>query len=128
MPHPRTDFAPSLPTLPGTARELGYRMPAEWEPLARVWLTPPFNEETWPGCLPQAQQQFANLMEAMRPYVTIATTQELGVKTDDSWIRDFGPIFVVRGDPNQRPTTSNAGPPHKARHDFCFNSWGGKYE
>ena len=90
-------------------------MPAEWEPLARVWLTPPHNAETWPGCLKKAQQQFRALMAAMKPYVEVATTQRLKIRTNDSWIRDYGPIFVVKDG-------------HKACHDFRFNGWGGKYE
>lgn len=94
--HPRAPFAPELRTLPGSAKALGYRMPAEWEPLERVWLTPPHNPETWPGCFEQAQAQFGALMEAMKPFVAIATTQALGIATNDSWIRDYGPIFVVR--------------------------------
>ncbi|MDP7343036.1 MAG: agmatine deiminase family protein, partial [Alphaproteobacteria bacterium] len=35
--------------------------------------------------------------------------------TDDSWIRDYGPIFVVNGRGEL------------ACHDFRFNSWGCKY-
>jgi agmatine/peptidylarginine deiminase len=31
------------------ARELGYRMPAEWEPHEATWLAWPHNPEDWPG-------------------------------------------------------------------------------
>ncbi|MCX5662958.1 MAG: agmatine deiminase family protein [Planctomycetota bacterium] len=124
--HPRTAVAADLRTPKGSARSLGYRMPAEWEPMARVWLTPPYNDETWPGCLPQAQEQFSAFIRALQPHVEVATTQGRGIATNDSWIRDYGPIFVVRNAPGDKPAD---GPlPAKAAHDFQFNGWGGKYE
>jgi agmatine deiminase len=43
------------------------------------------------------------------------------VPTNDSWIRDHGPIFV-----NRMPQASNAGPKQIAL-DWRFNSWGEKY-
>ncbi len=91
-------------------------MPAEWEPQACVWVTPPHNAETWPGCLDRAQTQFAKLITAMEPFVEVRTTQGVGIATDDSWIRDYGPLFVVdrRG--------------QLACHDFIFNCWGNKYD
>ena len=54
-------------------------------------------------------------MDLMRPVVNVRTTDELGIETNDSWIRDFGPIFVVKDG-------------SLACHDFHFNTWGGKYE
>ena len=30
-------------------RDLGYRMPAEWEPHEATWLAWPHNPEDWPG-------------------------------------------------------------------------------
>ncbi|MGB8845695.1 MAG: agmatine deiminase family protein, partial [Terracidiphilus sp.] len=32
-----------------TPRQLGYRMPAEWEPHEATWLAWPHNPEDWPG-------------------------------------------------------------------------------
>lgn len=90
-------------------------MPAEWEPIERVWLTEPHNADTWPGCLDEAQQQFADWMDAMRPFVQPCTTQSVGITTNDSWIRDYGPMFVV----------NKAG--ELACHNFVFNCWGDKY-
>ncbi len=93
-----------------------YRWPAEWEPLEAVWVVPPHNQETWPGCLPEARAQHAAWRDAMAEVVKVRTTDELGIPTNDSWIRDFGPLFV-----------------HDAAgrvviQDFRFNGWGGKYE
>ncbi len=32
-----------------TPAQLGFRMPAEWEPHAATWLAWPHNRDTWPG-------------------------------------------------------------------------------
>ncbi len=114
--HPRTGFVGSLKQPGRTARRLGYRMPAEFEPIDCVWLTLPHDPQTWPGCLEQAQRQAQDLLAALRQFVLITTTQELNISTDDSWIRDYGPIFVL----NHRGEL--------ACHDFIFNGWGEKYE
>ena len=37
------------PCAEATPRELGYRMPAEWEPHEATWLAWPHNPEDWPG-------------------------------------------------------------------------------
>jgi len=115
-PHPTVDGFESIARPTRTARELGYHMPAEWEPQACVWVVPPHNDETWPGCFELAQRQHAEWVQTMKQYVDVRTPVELGIETNDSWIRDFGPIFVV----------SKSGP--VAAHDFHFNSWGAKYE
>jgi agmatine deiminase len=124
MAHPKTAFFRHLHVLRGSARALGYRMPAEWEPLRRVWLSPPANPATWPHCFAQAKAQFRAFAQALRCHVTVATTTVAGIPTNDAWVRDFGPIFVVRD-----PAAVHADDlPRKALHDFRFNGWGGKYE
>lgn len=119
--HPRITGFDGLVRPNEHASALGYRMPGEFEPLAAVWLTPPENPETWPGCLDQAQKQFADWMALLSRAVKVCTTTELGIPTNDSWVRDFGPIFVVCDNP-----TDNQ--PPLACHDFHFNTWGEKYE
>jgi agmatine deiminase len=80
-----------------------------------VYVTHPHNPLTWPDRLTEAQQQFEAFVHTLRQYVDVTSTQELNIPTDDSWIRDYGPIFVV----NQSREI--------ACHDFIFNCWGGKY-
>lgn len=92
------------------------RLPAEWEPLEAVWVVPPHNPETWPGCLEQAQAEHAAWCAAMREVVWVRSTKKLFLPTDDSWIRDFGPLFVFDADHNL------------VVQDFRFNGWGDKYE
>ncbi len=110
-----------------------------------VWLSPPENPETWPGCLDAAKRQFADWVALLKRAVPVRTTAELGIPTNDSWIRDFGPIFVVRDEASVGgPADSRGGDqgghseavpgelpeklPGVACHDFHFNTWGGKYE
>ncbi len=157
MAHTRISGFDELTTPGASAAALGYRMPGEFEPMDCVWLAPPQNAETWPGCLAEAQRQFADWVDVLKQAVKVRTTAELGVPTNDSWVRDFGPIFVVRdkgggepaaasqpaalgevlekqpgGDPGQVPGAGQlpgAGAlPGVGCHDFHFNTWGGKYE
>lgn len=122
--HPRIQSPTGPRLLSGTAAELGYRMPAEFEPMRRIWLTRSHNAETWPGCLDRARAQFDAWVEAMKPFVESRTTQSLGIATDDSWIRDYGPVFVVK---RERGNPAGGGETEIACHDFYFNSWGERY-
>jgi len=92
---------PVLRELPADAGPSGYRMPAEWEPQSAVWVLPPHNPETWPGCLDRARSQFAAFLAELRKVVTVRRPAELNIATADSWIRDFGPVFVTRQNADQ---------------------------
>ena len=102
-------------------------MPAEWAPHRAVWVAPPHNAETWPGCLEAAQRQFEAFLTKLNRVTPAWDVHAVAKRTDDSWMRDFGPIFVKQ----------HAKPPHDdahataaplALHDFHFDGWGGKYE
>ena len=99
-----------------SAAAQGYRMPAEWEALEGVWLVRPHNEETWPLCLTAAQREWDDWREKLERVVMVRETSALGIPTNDSWIRDFGPVFV-------RTVLGSV-----AAHSFRFNGWGNKYE
>jgi agmatine deiminase len=117
QPHPTIDAIGTIERPTQSAKALGYRCPAEFEPTECVWVVPPHNEETWPGCFEAAQAQHADWVDLMRPHVEVKTPGSLGIDTNDSWVRDFGPLFVI----NDKDKTL-------AAHDFHFNSWGAKYE
>jgi agmatine deiminase len=134
-----------------------YRMPAEWELHRATYLVWPHNRDTWPGkfeAIPPIFAQIAAAIASFEPIrilvegeMQIASVQAmiqdaptpdgdrvsmdrielLTVATNDSWIRDFGPIFVnARVDEvgqivhDDRRSTQIA-------LDFRFNSWGEKY-
>jgi len=121
-----------------TPAELGFYMPAEWHRHAATWLSWPKDPETWPDRVPQAEQIFLRIMEALAPNETVnllvndTATEKLvrerslfpgadnirchQIETVDSWIRDYGPNFLIN---------SKGG---LAYNDWIFNAWGNKYE
>jgi agmatine deiminase len=121
-----------------TPAELGFYMPAEWQPHSATWLTWPKDPETWPERVPQVETIFLQMMAALAPHETVNLlvddeATELRVRsrllfpgaenirchqiqTVDSWIRDYGPNFLkseTRG---------------LAFNDWVFNAWGDKYQ
>ncbi|HKJ25339.1 MAG TPA: agmatine deiminase family protein [Myxococcota bacterium] len=123
----------------------GWRWPAEWEPHAATWLSWPHNLDTWPGCLDAAEAAFAEMVRALHPHEAVRINvgdaaleararralEAAGVDaaaghgvhfhripTDDAWVRDHGPLFVVRERDGVRET---------ALLDTGFDAWGGKY-
>jgi agmatine deiminase len=101
-----------------TPREMGYRMPAEWEPHEATWLAWPHNREDWPGKFGPIPWVFAEIVrllaERERVHLLVEDVAaekrttgilkragaELGKvdfhcwPTDRVWTRDSGPIFV----------------------------------
>lgn len=124
-----------------TPRELGFRMPAEWEPQESVWFVWPRDPLTWPDRVHKARSTFLRAMKHVTPFQRVdlvvhhdladeaqqAVTQEgltnvalHAVDHQDSWIRDYGPIYLVRrGADGQR---------ERMAVKWDFNAWGNKYE
>ncbi len=119
-----------------------YRLPAEWEKHEATFLAWPHNAETWPGLLEGVEKTYLHIIQALLPgekvyllakdcssatQIQERLTREkisspnlkiLTIPSDDAWVRDSGPIFVLRRDAKQ---------PQRLAHDFIFNSWGRKY-
>jgi agmatine deiminase len=112
-----------------------YRMPAEWEPQAAMWLSWPHNEETWPENLDRAQAEFVDLVrmiarfqpvkilsageahqQAQRSLGSVERLELVPIPTNDAWARDYAPTFV-----KDRAT----GQLHAV--NWHYNAWGGKY-
>jgi agmatine deiminase len=103
-------------------RELGFRMPAEWEPHEATWLAWPHNEEDWPGRfapipwvygeivrkLSQVERVRILLQDDEVEYSARTVLEKTGVQweaiefysmaTDRVWARDFAPLFVTNPD------------------------------
>jgi agmatine deiminase len=126
-----------------TPAQLGYRMPAEWEPHIGTWFTWPRPEgisfpgkyETVPPVyaelikhLIQVEEVHINVWNEEKEIVVRETLKLLGVPLDrlhfhhfpsyEPWCRDHGPIFVVREPLGNR---------ERAVVDWGYNAWGGKY-
>lgn len=105
-----------------TPRELGYRMPAEWDTHEATWLAWPHNPEDWPGKfqpIPWIYAEIVRLLAAQeRVHLIVQDAKEEGRArgilhraganlaqvsfhqwpTDRVWTRDSGPIFVRNGE------------------------------
>jgi agmatine deiminase len=140
-------------------------MPAEWHRHSATWLTWPKDPKTWPGRVPQVQEIFLQMMAALAPHEVVnllvddkATEQFVRgrctfpgaenirchqIPTVDSWIRDYGPNFIVSDklhlvadldkkpvpDPNDKlKFIEHQIKPALAYNDWIFNAWGNKYE
>ncbi len=120
-------------------RQLGFRMPAEWEPHEATWLAWPHEKSDWPGKfapIPWLYGEIVRLLarvervrilvdgedgeQAVRrvlkkTHADMAAVDFYHHATDRSWTRDFCPIFV----------THESG--EVAITDWEFNGWA-KYD
>ncbi|MBI4392682.1 MAG: agmatine deiminase family protein [Euryarchaeota archaeon] len=116
-------------------------MPAEWGPHEATWLSWPHDPVTWPERVPQVEKVFQQMIKALSPNERVdllvhdSTTHEKvaswlkkdavknvrihDIGTADSWIRDYGPIFLTREGQGRREACYT---------DWIFNAWGDKYE
>jgi agmatine deiminase len=123
-----------------TPAAAGFVMPPEWAPHEATWLTWPKDPVTWPDRVPQVETIFLRMIEALAEHETVnllvndeatearvrarmtwpqaADVRLHRIRTVDSWIRDYGPNFIVR----------RRGGASLAYNDWIFNAWGGKYE
>jgi agmatine deiminase len=117
-------------TLTSTPAADGYRMPGEFEPHARCWMLWPERTDNWRGGAAPAQRAFAEVAAAIAVSEPVTmgvsanarevarnrlpdTVAVVELDSDDAWMRDVGPTFVVDGDGDLRGV------------DWRFNAWGG---
>lgn len=115
----------------------GWRMPAEWEPMAATWLGWPVyeNRETlWGSHYPAVCDAFGLLARTIARYQRCIVTAHaplahearricgpgvtvLPLAVEDNWLRDCGPIVLVHEERVQQMAVA-----------FRFNAWGEKYQ
>jgi agmatine deiminase len=108
----------------------GFRMPGEFEPHAGCWMLWPERASNWRLGAKPAQAAFASVATAIatsepvsvgvsaRNYVHARAmlpdaVRVVEISSDDAWMRDVGPTFVV----NKRSDVRGV--------DWVFNAWGG---
>ena len=113
-----------------TPRADGFRMPAEWAAHTGCWMLWPERSDNWRGGAKPAQHAFAAVAAAIltgEPVsVCVSPAQYLVARqmleprvrlvemtSNDSWIRDCGPTFVINDNGEMRGV------------DWRFNAWGG---
>jgi agmatine deiminase len=128
-----------------------YRMPAEWDPHLATYLVWPHNLDTWPGKFEPIPALFAQMAAAIANFeplrVLVADPDAIAsvcsmiakaptpdgaptrmdridvvtIPTNDSWVRDHGPIFI------NRVASASGGSHAQIALDWRFNAWGEKY-
>ncbi|MEQ1858708.1 MAG: agmatine deiminase family protein [Chthoniobacteraceae bacterium] len=117
--------------------QLGYRMPAEWEPHAATWLSWPRPDGiSFPGAFARVQPALAAMVDALadsepvninvcdaaheklvrRVLASAAHVTFHHIPTNEPWCRDHGPIFLTRAEE-----------PRMLVLDWGYNAWGWKY-
>jgi agmatine/peptidylarginine deiminase len=116
-----------------------FYLPAEWGPQDAVLLTWPHPHSDWAALLTAIEAEYLHLVRAITAFeqaiilcyddthrnhvqqllqkanIAAAQYQCIAVTTNDTWIRDYGPISVF--DEQHQPWLL----------DFQFNAWGSKY-
>jgi agmatine deiminase len=116
--------------LPGAPADDGYRMPAEWEPHDGCYVVWPERPDNWRAGAKPAQAAWVVLVDAIASTerVTVlasarqwrnargrlpSSVRVVEATSDDAWVRDSGPTFVVDDVGGRRAV------------DWAFNAWGG---
>jgi agmatine deiminase len=117
-------------TLDSTPAADGFRMPGEFEPHSGCWMIWPERPDNWRLGAKPAQETYAAVAAAIAVSEPVtmavsdaqfdhcrsllpASVRVVELSTDDAWIRDTGPTFLVDGDGGRRGV------------DWRFNAWGG---
>ena len=123
----------NMALLNSTPKADGFRMPGEFEPQSRVWMIWPQRPDVWRDGAAPGQQAFVNVATAISQFtpVTLLTAADqlenarsqlpesvsiLEMPSNDSWMRDSGPSFVVNDEGELRLV------------DWQFNAYGGLEE
>jgi agmatine deiminase len=117
-------------TLTSTPADDGFRMPGEFEPHAGCWMLWPERPDNWREGARPAQRAFAAVAASILEFEPVSVgvsraqyefaradlpdgVRVVELSSDDCWMRDVGPTFVV----DARGTVRGV--------DWRFNAWGG---
>lgn len=114
-----------------TPKKDGFRMPGEFEPHAGSWMLWPERPDNWRLGGKPAQAAFVEVARAIRRHepLTVGVNEDqyenalyrlpedvrvVQISSDDAWIRDCGPTFVLNEETREVRGV-----------DWKFNAWGG---
>jgi agmatine deiminase len=106
-------------------------MPAEWQPHTRCWMAWPSNSAIWTNGMTEAYRAVATVVRAILNFEPVSLlvrpadrerafhlcgseVEYFEYPLDDSWMRDFGPTFVVSKESERKLAGVN----------WQFNGWG----
>ncbi|MGT2930493.1 agmatine deiminase [Streptococcus dentasini] len=113
-----------------TPKADGFYMPAEYAPQDKVFMIWPERPDNWRNGGKPAQKAFADVARAISRFTNmnvLVSAQQFQncrrqlppeitvyeVSSNDAWVRDCGPTFVIDGQGRRRAV------------DWAFNAWGG---
>ena len=117
-----------------TPKQDGYRMPGEFEEQEQIWMLWPWRNDNWRQGAKPAQKAYVNVAKAISEFEPVSVCvppaqyenavarfaavgsdniRVIEMTSDDSWIRDCGPTFVINDKGGIRAV------------DWEFNAWGG---
>ena len=120
-----------MTTLDSTPRADGFHMPAEWAPHTQTWMLWPERPDNWRlggkpvqaahVALAKAIARFepvtvgvsAGQYDNARARLDVPNIRVVDMSSDDAWMRDTGPTFVIDDEGQVRGV------------DWAFNAWGG---
>lgn len=126
-----------------TPRALGYHMPAEWEKHEAIWLSWPYDLDSFPE-IRAVERAYISIIRAIhkseivnllvkdemmlneivdrlrRELVDLQKIRFHQASYADVWFRDYGPTFLVNRE-------KKAGEGRAAAVNWIFNAWGEKY-
>lgn len=142
--HPDSELKP---------RELGYRMPAEWQRHQATWIAWPHNRSDWPGkfeAIPWVYAEIVRHLSKVEDVNIIVSSREERASartvlsrahadlkrikfhawpTNRVWTRDSGPIFICRSPISQSPIRQSSEIRRSSQADeiaitnWRFNAW-----
>ena len=113
-----------------TPRQDGFWMPGEFAPQERVFMVWPERPDNWRNGAKPAQKAFGEVAQAIARHTPVTMLVSAGqyancrerlphqiqvveMSSDDAWVRDSGPTFLINGKGEVRGV------------DWEFNAWGG---
>jgi agmatine deiminase len=116
-----------------TPKQDGFRMPGEFEPQSHIFMIWPERPDNWREGGKPAQKVYGEIAAAISRFTPLTmlvnnaqyanararlpeSVRVVEITSDDAWVRDCGPTFVVNDKGEVRAI------------DWTFNAWGGLYD